>query len=505
MEKLEISITNITKLPITIYSNNQWDFYGQVLTNNKIYSRIFYYSSSMLEVDILNKKINSIPTSVSGIGGVVNDSFSNLVFYTPQYVNSMKQYDTQTKNELTFVSGFESSGMHRWQIGSINYNTNKLYLVPNYDSRIIEIDLLNKTWNTFYTLSLGYKTPLDSIIINNKLYVSSTTNGIYSIDLINKTYKQFSNTTGVGGFVQWNNDNNFLFVQPGTRNEILVINTISNEITDRIPVQSNITNKWFCGVNIDDTILFIPNEENRILVYNIIFNTISYIPISEQLNQKYQKILNNKIVTIPYKSNQNVFIIDFINTHYQYKQYQFILSKNIYNNKYYNFTKFYQFTNNNEIKFINNLSQSQIKNISYRKYDFNNISDVLLKLNENIEPIFINSETNKYFYINLNSYSLRTQIYKIEIFSPYYKQHLFIHQIDFKDNLIPKEFVTISFDNVNFYSLPYVVNKFLKFQDNLILYVKITLPKDFKTYSKNNISGLIIKQSFIDDFIEEET
>lgn len=503
MEK--ILITNINKLPITIYSNNQYDFHGQVLINDKVYSRIYYYSNLMLEVDISNNKINSIPTSVSGVGGVVNDSFLSLVFYTPQYVNSMVQYNTLNKSESTFVSGFETSAFHRWQMGSINYNTNKLYLVPNYDSRIIEVDLINRTWNSIYTLNIsGYKRPLDSIIVNNKLYVSSTVNDIYSIDLTNKTYKQFSNTNNVGGFVQLN-DSNLLFVQPGTRNEILVIDTVLNEIINRIPIQSNITNKWFCGVNIDDLILFIPDEENRILVYDVTSNTVSYIniPISEKLNQKYQKLSGNKIITIPHKSNQNVFIIEFKNKNTK-DNHWFILSKNIYNNRYHLFKKFYQFTNNNELKFISDLSQNQISDISFKKYRIDNYGDILFKLNEYIETenVPTDSITNKYFYLNLISDSLRTQIYKIDLFSPYYEQHLFIHQIDFKDNLIPKEFVTISFDNINFYSLPYTVNKFLRNTDKLTLYVKITLPQNFKTYSKNNISGLIIRQSFVDDYIE---
>jgi hypothetical protein len=100
--------------------------------------------------------------------------------------------------------------------------------------------------------------------------------------------------------------NNMIYVPPYGLTEsidyMLKINPITFEVT-KIPLQVNdSTEKWQYGVVVGDKIIFLPYNEQNILIVNCVDDSIEYVNFSLEGRGKYIKahVHNNKVIALPY-------------------------------------------------------------------------------------------------------------------------------------------------------------------------------------------------------------
>lgn len=376
----------------------------------------------------------------------------------------MYQFDFTNQSVSTFNSGYGGSAFHRWIGGSIYQNF--LYLLPNYDNRIMVVNLLTKSISSLSLFGTGYKNYSYSIVCNRKLFMSSPTNVLYVLDLVTNTLSSvsISNT----GQLFYHKETNSVIVLPGSNDRIYHIDQTTNNITQTTVVPKTTTNSYYTGVLFYDNYLVIfPFDEKTVLVYDILNRRIvSSYSLTEQIKQRYSGFYLSRdgtwtVQTLPERTTQHVY---FFSVYFNYVD--FFNSKNL-------------FKINSSFRWINQ-QNSRYYIFDKRKLRPSSESNFDYTSSELVSVEMPNYRNNRYLNIYLGNSQVEQRRLKFELnvqlFNSKYLEFV-IEKISVDNLLIKNEYVKISFDDVTYHNLPYT-DKFVVRSGQVVkIYVQIDVPE----------------------------
>lgn len=405
----------------------------------------------------------------SGVGGVISETYNGMQFVIPQYINSMYGYNFQTGTFSTFNSGYGGDQLHRWTGGSV-FN-NQLYMTPNYDSRIMVVNLLNKSINSLSLFSTGYKSYMYTIVQNNKLYLQSPeSTQMTSLNLTNNTLQTIS-LSRVGQLF-YNKQRNEVVVSPGNNNHIYHINTITNTITFSTQYTKKATTSYLTGIQLDSNyILFLPFDETSQLLYDVNNRSIVTvvelgIPLKQRFCGYWVKDSGEIIIqTIPQTTQQSVY---FLRLKTQSKP-----SSTSSVNKYFFKSPGKLHVVPTEYKFVFH-NKTELKKTTTDQFDFYSST-------ETPEMVLPSRTLSKYLNIYVRNLDSEKRKLTFEVTLNFFESivgDFMVERVEVDNRVISNDMVKISFDGEAYFDLPYTEPFSITSGDTRKIYVKIEFPED---------------------------